>query len=199
MNAQSKTPKHSNGFVAYCMSISDVLSKLSSSCQMAAGTGLYCHWDSIAAISAGVPSQSLKHCGHFNWDTLHTCHMSACMSHMCHTGVIASTTSTVSLKDRSIMGHRLNHCAFLRLVQLRGWGNCPVCDSGRSPTVNGSLILGDSPSAPALVSTGIQWMASLGEAYQCSGMTPRLCFSLWCNPLQFCLPPPPSLDERQGR
>ena len=64
------------------------------------------------------------------------------MSHMCHMGVIASMTSTVSLKNRSIMGHRLNHCAFLRLVQLRGWGNCPVCDSGRSPTVNGSLISG---------------------------------------------------------
>ena len=37
---------------------------------------------------------------------------------------------------------RSNHCAFFRLVQPRGWGNFPVCDSGGSPTVKGSLIPG---------------------------------------------------------
>ena len=40
------------------------------------------------------------------------------------------------------MGQRLNHCAFLRLVQPSGWGSCLVCDSGESPAVNGSPIPG---------------------------------------------------------
>ena len=66
--------------------------------------------------------------------------MIACISHVCHVGVISFTTSTVSLKNRSVMGQRSNHCAFLRLVQPSGWGSCPVCDSGGSPTVNGSPI-----------------------------------------------------------
>ena len=80
-----------------------------------------------------------------------------------------------------------------------GWGNCLVCDSSGSPTVNGSLTPGDSPGVLALVSMGIQLMAPLGEADLCSGMALRLCFSLWCDPLWFCLPPPPSLNKRQGQ
>ena len=55
-------------------------------------------------------------------------------------GAISFTTSTVSLKNGSVMGQKLNHCAFLRLVQPSGWGSCPVCDSSGSPAVNGSLI-----------------------------------------------------------
>ena len=42
--------------------------------------------------------------------------MIACMSCVHHMGGISFTTSTVSLKNGSIMGHRLNYCAFLRLV-----------------------------------------------------------------------------------
>ena len=68
--------------------------------------------------------------------------MIACISHVCHTGAISFTISTVSLKNRSVMGQRSNHCAFLRLVQLSRWGSCLVCDSGGSPAVNGSLIPG---------------------------------------------------------
>ena len=68
--------------------------------------------------------------------------MIACISCMCHVGAMSFTTSTISLKNGSVMGQRLNHCAFLRLVQLSGWGSCLVCDSGGSPTVNGSPIPG---------------------------------------------------------
>ena len=91
------------------------------------------------------------------------------------------------------MGHRLNNCAFLRLVWPSGWGNCPVCDSRGSPTVNGSLI----PRRFARCS-GTGLMAPLGEAGQCSRMVLRLCFSLQCNPSQFSSLPPPSLNERWG-
>ena len=66
--------------------------------------------------------------------------MIACISCMHHVGAISFTTSTVFLKNRLVMGQRLNHCTFLRLVQLSGWGSCLVCDSGGSPTVKGSLI-----------------------------------------------------------
>ena len=59
---------------------------------------------------------------------------------MHHAGAISFTTSTISLKNGLVMGQRSNHCAFLRLVQLSGWGSCPVCDSGGSLTVNGSPI-----------------------------------------------------------
>ena len=68
--------------------------------------------------------------------------MIACMSHVRHPGAISVTTSTISLKNGSVMGQRLNHCAFLRLVRPSGWGSCLVCDSGGSPTVNGSPIPG---------------------------------------------------------
>ena len=71
-----------------------------------------------------------------NWYASHTHHMIACMSH--HVGVISFMTSTVSLKNESIVRHISNHCAFLRLVWPRGWGNCPVCDSSGSPIINGS-------------------------------------------------------------
>ena len=66
--------------------------------------------------------------------------MIACISHMCHAGVFSFMTSTISLKNGSVMGQRSNHCAFLRLVQPSGQGSCLVCDSGGSPTVNGSPI-----------------------------------------------------------
>ena len=66
--------------------------------------------------------------------------MIACMSHMRHVGAISFMTSTVSLKNGSVMGQRSNHCTFLRLVQPSGRGSCPVCDSGGSPAVNGSPI-----------------------------------------------------------
>ena len=66
--------------------------------------------------------------------------MIACISCVHHLGAISFMTSTVSLKNGSVMGQRSNNCAFLRLVQPSGWGSCPVCDSGGSPTVNGSLI-----------------------------------------------------------
>ena len=59
-----------------------------------------------------------------------------------HLGAISFTTSTISLKNRSVMGQRLNHCTFLRLVQLSGQGSCLVCDSGGSPAVNSSPIPG---------------------------------------------------------
>ena len=68
--------------------------------------------------------------------------MIVCISCVRHPGAISFMTSTVSLKNRSVMGQRSNHCAFLRLVQPSGRGSCPVCDSGGSPTVNGSLIPG---------------------------------------------------------
>ena len=68
--------------------------------------------------------------------------MIVCISHVCQAGAISFTTSTVSLKNGSVMGQRSNHCAFLRLVRLSGQGSCPVCDSGGSPAVNGSLIPG---------------------------------------------------------
>ena len=68
--------------------------------------------------------------------------MIACISHVCHVGAISFMTSTISLKNRSVMGQRSNHCTFLRLVQPSGWGSCPLCDSGGSPAVNGSLIPG---------------------------------------------------------
>ena len=124
------------------ISTSDVLSEPSSSCQMVAGThsGLCCHKDSIAIMLSGVPSQILKHGGFFDWYTSHTCCMSACMSHVHHVGAISFTISTIFLKNRSIVGHRSNHCAFFRLVLLSGQGNCLVCDSGGSPAVNGSLL-----------------------------------------------------------
>ena len=66
--------------------------------------------------------------------------LNACMSHVAHAGAIAFMMSTVSIKNGSIVGHRLNHCAFFGLVQPRGQGNFPVCDSGGSPAINGSLI-----------------------------------------------------------
>ena len=66
--------------------------------------------------------------------------MIVCISHMRDVGVISFTTSTVSLKNGSVMGQRSNHCVFLRLVQPSGQGSCPVCDSGGSPAVNGSPI-----------------------------------------------------------
>ena len=59
---------------------------------------------------------------------------------MRHMGVISFMTSTVSLKNGSVMGQRLNHCTFLRLVWLSGQGSYPVCDSSGSPAVNGSPI-----------------------------------------------------------
>ena len=65
--------------------------------------------------------------------------MIVCISHVCHMGVISFTTSTVSLKNGSVMGQRSNHCAFLR---LSGWGSFPVCHSGGSPIVKGSPIPG---------------------------------------------------------
>ena len=68
--------------------------------------------------------------------------MIACISHMRHTGAISFMTSTISIKNGSVMGQRSNHCAFLRLVRPSGRGSCPVCDSGRSPVVKGSLIPG---------------------------------------------------------
>ena len=68
--------------------------------------------------------------------------MSACISYMHHVGVISFMTSTISLKNGSVMGHRLNHCVFCRLVQPSGQGNSPVCDSGGSPAVNSSPIPG---------------------------------------------------------
>ena len=68
--------------------------------------------------------------------------MIVCISFVRHMGTISFTTSTVSLKNGSVMGHRLNHCAFLRLAQMSGWGNCLVCDSSGSPIVSGSLIPG---------------------------------------------------------
>ena len=157
------------------MSTLDVLSELSSSCQMAAGTpsGLCCHWDSIAAISAGVPSWILKHCGCCDWDISCTHRMSACMSCMGHAGVIAFMALTISIKNGSVVGHRLNHCAFLKLVQLKGQGNFPVVGLPLSMVLQS---LGDSPGALALVSIGIQQLAPLGEADWCSEMAPRLCF-----------------------
>ena len=103
---------------------------------------LCCHKDSIACMLSGVSSQILKHSGFFDWYALCNHCMIACMSCVHHAGVISFTTSTISLKNRSIMGHRSNHCAFLRLIQPSGHGNCPVCDSGGSPTVNGSPIPG---------------------------------------------------------
>ena len=102
--------------------------------------GLCCHRDSIALILSGVPSQILKHCGCFNQNSSCTCHMSACISHMHHVEEIAFMILTVSIKNRSVMGHRSNYCAFFRLIWPSGWGNFPVCASGRSPTVNGSPI-----------------------------------------------------------
>ena len=66
--------------------------------------------------------------------------MIACISHVRHTGAISFTTSTISLKNGLVMGQRSNHCTFLRLFRLSGWGSCPVCDSGGSPTVKGSPI-----------------------------------------------------------
>ena len=68
--------------------------------------------------------------------------MIACISHMHHAGAISFTTSTISLKNGSVMGQRSNHCACLRLVRPSGWGSCPICDSSRSPAVNGSPIPG---------------------------------------------------------
>ena len=59
---------------------------------------------------------------------------------MHNTEVISFMTSTVSLKNGLVRGQRSNHCTFLRLVQLSGWGSCLVCDGSGSPTVNGSLI-----------------------------------------------------------
>ena len=91
---------------------------------------------------AGVLSKILKHSGFFDWYASCTRHIHACMSCMHHVGPISFMIITVSLKNRSVMGHRSNHCAFLRLVQPRGLGNCPVCDRGGSPAVNGSLVPG---------------------------------------------------------
>ena len=68
--------------------------------------------------------------------------MIACISHVCHAGAISFMTSTVSLKNGLVMGQILNHCACLRLVRPSGQGSCPVCDSGWSPAVKGSLIPG---------------------------------------------------------
>ena len=68
--------------------------------------------------------------------------MIACISWVRHLGAISFTTSTVSLKNGLVMGQRLNHCAFLRLVRPSGRGSFPVCDSGGSPAVNGSPIPG---------------------------------------------------------
>ena len=100
------------------MSTLDRLSDLSSSCQMAVGTpsGLCCHACSIDCMSSGVSSLILKHKGFFDWYASHNRHMIACISRMCHVGAISFTTSTVSLKNGLVMGQRLNHCAFLRLV-----------------------------------------------------------------------------------
>ena len=122
------------------MSTADRLSEPSSSGQMVVGTpyGLCCHKDSIALISLGVSSWVLKHGGFFDWYASCNHHMIACMS--CMRGVISFMTSTVFLKNGPVVGHRLNHCTFLRLVRLSGWGNCLVCNSSGSPTVNGSSI-----------------------------------------------------------
>ena len=68
--------------------------------------------------------------------------MIACISHVRHAGVISFMTSTISLKNGSVIGQRSNHYAFLRLVRPSGWGSCPVCYSGGSPAVNVSPILG---------------------------------------------------------
>ena len=126
------------------ISISDVLSEPSSSCQMAAGTpsGLCCHWASITTILAGVPFQILKHNGFFDLATSCTHHMSVCMAHVHNTGAMVSMTLAVSMKNRSIMGHRLNHCTLLRLVWLRGQGSWPVWDNGRPPMGCSSPIPG---------------------------------------------------------
>ena len=167
------------------MSTSDVLSEPSSSCQMVVGTpsGLYCHKDSIALMSSGVPSRILKHGGFFNWYPSCTRCMIACMSCVRHMGVISFTTSTISLKNGSVVGHRSNHCAFLRLVQLRGWGNCPVCDSSGSPTINGSLI----PRGLIKCSgTGLHRNltdGSSGGGRSMLGDGPKILFFMPCDPL----------------
>ena len=102
--------------------------------------GLCCHWVSIVTILVGVPSWILKHGGLFDWVAPSTPCMSVCISHIHNVGVMVSTTSTVSMKKWSIVGHRSNHWALFRLVQPSGWGNCPVWDSGGSPTASGSQI-----------------------------------------------------------
>ena len=66
--------------------------------------------------------------------------MIVCISQVRHPGVISFTTSTMSLKNGSVMGQRSNHCAFLRLVRPSGRGSCLVSDSGGSPAVSGSPI-----------------------------------------------------------
>ena len=90
---------------------------------------------------AGVPSQILKQGCLFDWVTPHTCCMSVCMSCMHNAGAIVSTTSAVSMYEEMVCcGTEIKHWALLRWVWLSGWGSCPVCNSGRSPTVSGSLI-----------------------------------------------------------
>ena len=89
------------------MSTSDRLSKPSSSCRMVAGTpsGLRCQECSIASMSLGVSFLISKHIGSFNWKASRNRHRIACISRVRHAGAISFTTSTVSLKTGSVVGH----------------------------------------------------------------------------------------------
>ena len=102
------------------MSTLDRLSNLSSSCRMAVGTpsGLHCHACSMDCMSSGVSSLIVKHRGFSDWEASCNHRMIACISCVCHAGAISFTTSTVSLKNGSVMGQRSNHCPFMRLVLL---------------------------------------------------------------------------------
>ena len=104
---------------------------------------------------------------------------------MHHVGAISFMISTVSLKNGSVMGQRLNHCAFLRLVWLRGWGSCPVCDSGGSPTVNGSLIPGKFCNNLILVYT--QWKLEVEIIWLKE--TPQWLLEHWGGNASECLTP----------
>ena len=59
--------------------------------------------------------------------------MSACISHMHNAGVIILMTSAVTMRNSSVVEHRLNHCAILWLVQPKGWGSWLIWDSGGTP------------------------------------------------------------------
>ena len=124
--------------------------------------------------------------------------MIACISRVRHLGAISFMTSTISLKNRSVMGQRLNHCAFLRLVRPSGWDSCPVFDSSGSPTVNGSPIPGRFAKCSGTGLHGNPIDVSPGGGNLILEAGPKVCFSSRVCLPRFCLILPPSLDGGPG-